>query len=397
MINDRRVRMGFIGVGGRGRGLLRDFLATERAEIVAVADADEAGVLRTQTMVREKNQPEPKGFSGENAWRNLLNETDLDLVVIASPWQFHAEQAVQAMEAGVHVALEVPAATSVDDCWKLVEASEKYRRHCVLLENCCYGEGELLMLGMARAGLFGDIGHGEAAYIHDLRSILVSDEGEGLWRRAEHFHRDGNLYPTHGLGPIAQAMTINQRNGDRFSHLVSMSSRERGLTAYRDAHVLSSGDPKQREIYRCGDMNTSLIKTAWGRTIVLQHDVVSPRPYDRLCLLSGTQGVFRGFPDRICLDNQEGGEKWLPVSDELREKYAPPLWKRVGEIAKQTGGHGGMDFVMAYRLMECFAEGIAPDINVYDAASWSVCGPLSEQSVEGGSVPVAFPDFLRGR
>jgi hypothetical protein len=388
------VRMGIIGVGGRGTSLLRDLLAIDNVQINAICDIVKEKAVNAQRMVEKAGQKSPALYSsGDRDFENLCRRDDIDLVYIATPWNWHVPMAVSTMTNGKHVGVEVPAATTLKDCWLLVDTSEKTRRHCVMLENCCYGYNEMLVLNMVRAGVFGELLHGEAAYIHDLREILFSNEGEGLWRRNEHFNRDGNLYPTHGLGPVANYMNINR--GDRFDYLVSMSSLHLGLEEHR-AKTVAQGDPKWKETYRCGDMNTSLIKTARGRTIMLQHDVANPRPYDRINLISGTKGVFRDYPPRIYIDGQEGGERWATI-DKHKEQFEHPLWKRVGELARKLGGHGGMDFIMNYRMIQCIREGLAPDMDVYDAASWSAPAPLSEMSVGQGSAPMKFPDFTRGR
>jgi len=312
---------------------------------------------------------------------------------VATPWHWHTPMAVAAMRQGKHVAVEVPAATTIEECWQLVDTSEQTRRHCLMLENCCYGENETLVLNMIRAGLFGDLLYGEAAYIHDLRSELFSNKGEGLWRRAIHTQRDGNLYPTHGLGPVANYMGINR--GDRFDYLVSMSTPARGFAAYRAEHV-PAGDPKYQEKYIDGDMNTSLIKTANGLTINLQHDISNPHPYDRLNAIAGTKGVFRDYPPRIYFDGQPGREEYGTL-DQYKQQYQHTLWQKQGEIARKLGGHGGMDFIECYRLVQSIRLGQVPDLDVYDAAAWSAPGPLSTQSVAQGSAPVKFPDFTRGR
>jgi hypothetical protein len=261
-----------------------------------------------------------------------------------------------------------------------------------MIENCCYGWTEMLVLNMVRAGLLGQLLHGEAAYNHDLRSIVFEKESEGLWRRAEHIGRNGNLYPTHGLGPVARYMDINR--GDRFERLVSMSTPEAGLSEWRKRTV-PQGDPRWQERYTCGDVNTSLIQTAHGRTITLQHSVATPRPYDRINLIAGTKGIFRGYPDRLYLEGQPGRERFTSLKVH-KQRFEDPLWKLLRKQASK-GGHGGMDFVMCWRLVQCLREGLAPDLDVYDAAAWSVPAPLSEQSVAGGSAPVQFPDFTRGR
>jgi hypothetical protein len=261
----------------------------------------------------------------------------------------------------------------------------------MILENCCYEYAEMLVLNMIRDGLFGTLTHAEAAYIHDLREVLLADDGEGLWRREPHKTRDGNLYPTHGLGPVAWYMNINR--GDRFTRLVSMSSMSASLAEYRDAH-LQPDDPKCEETYKCGDMNLSLIQTALGRTILLEHDVVTPRPYSRINLLQGTGGTFCDWPPRIFFDGN-GIHDWEPVSS-LKEKYEHPLWREQGELARKLGGHGGMDFIMNYRLIQLYRQGLPPDIDVYDAAAWSAPGPLSDISVAWDNMPLPFPDFTRG-
>ena len=261
-----------------------------------------------------------------------------------------------------------------------------------MLENCCYGYNETLILRMAHGGLFGDLLYGEGAYIHDLREELFSGKGEGLWRRTVHTQRDGNLYPTHGLGPIANYMSIQR--GDRFDYIVSVGTPQRGLDEYRKAH-LPVTDPRWAERYITGDMSTSLIKTANGLTITLKHDTVNPHPYDRINIIAGTKGVFADYPPRIYFDGQPGDEAWGTI-DSWKE-HQHPLWKQEGEIAVKLGGHGGMDYIMLYRLLQCMRDGLVPDMDVYDAAAWSAPGPLSGISAVGGSMPAKFPDFTRGR
>ena len=274
----------------------------------------------------------------------------------------------------------------------MVNTSEATRKHCVILENCCYGSSELTVLGMVHDGLFGEITHGEAAYLHDLRGIVTANEGEGQWRRLPHMQRNGNVYPTHGLGPVAHYMDIHR--GDRFDYMVSVSSAEASLSAYVKSKF-PEGDPKRAEKYICGDMNTSIIRTVKGRTILLQHDVVNPRPYSRLNMIQGTKGLFADYPPRVFVDGQKD-EDWQKI-DEFKEKYEHPLWKNNGEMARKTGGHGGMDYIMNYRLMDCLKKGLVPDINVYDAAAWSAPTPLSEASVAQNGAPQKFPDFTRGK
>jgi hypothetical protein len=261
-----------------------------------------------------------------------------------------------------------------------------------MLEECCYGYTETLVLNLVRQGVLGEILYGEAAYLHDLREEMFSNKGEGLWRRAFHTLSDGNLYPTHGLGPVANYMGIQR--GDRFDYMVSMSTPQRGLDEYRKAHLAAS-DPRQAEKYITGDLNTSLIKTANGLTITLKHDTSNPHPYDRINVIAGTKGVFADYPPRIYFDGQPGEEAWATI-DAFKE-HQHPLWKQEGEIAKKLGGHGGMDYIMLYRLMQCMKEGLVPDMDVYDAATWSAPGPLSRLSVAGGSAPAKFPDFTRGK
>ncbi|MCL4818176.1 MAG: Gfo/Idh/MocA family oxidoreductase [Vicinamibacteria bacterium] len=388
------VRVGLIGCGGRGMSLLDDLLGIPGVEVNAVCDVVASKVTAAQARVTRKGRPRPVGFTnGERDFENLCRRDDLDLVYVATPWNWHVPMSVAAMENGKHVGVEVPAANTLEECWTLVETSERTRRHCVILENCCYGYAELAVLRMVREGLLGEVLHAEAAYNHDLREILFSNEGEGLWRRFEHLNRDGNLYPTHGLGPVARCMDVNR--GDRFARLVSMSSPERGLSEWRRRHV-PKGDPKWNESYRCGDVNTSLIRTARGKTIVLQHTVATPHPYDRINLVSGTKGIFRGYPDRLYVDGQPGGERWAKFEKKLRKRWEHPLWTQLGKLARKSG-HGGMDYVMAWRLVQTMREGLVPDMDVYDAAAWSAPAPLSEASVAQGGMPVEFPDFTRGR
>ena len=384
-------KVGIIGTGGRGTSLLENLLAAD-VQVHALCDIVREKAEKAQAMVVKAGQASPEIYTdGYHAFESLIARDDLDLVIIATPWDWHVEMAVAAMTHGKHAAVEVPAATTIEDCWRLVDTSEQTRRHCMMLENCCYGYNETLILRLVHEGLFGELLYGEGAYIHDLRDELFSDKGEGLWRRTQHTERNCNLYPTHGLGPVANYMGIQR--GDRFDYVVSVSTPQRGLDLYRKAHLTES-DPRWAERYVTGDMNTSIIKTANGLSITLKHDTVNPHPYDRINMIAGTKGAFADYPPRIYFDGQAGEEAWGSI--DAWKEHQHPLWKKEGEVAKKLGGHGGMDYIMLYRLMQCMREGLVPDFDVYDAATWSAPGPLSRVSVANGSAPAKFPDFTRG-
>ena len=386
------VRIAIVGTGLRGRSMLNEWLAVEGVRITALCDVVPEKAERAAAMVVKAGQPAPRLYTGgERDFEQLVRQEDIDFVYTATPWRWHTPVMLAALRAGKHCGSEVPIALTVDECWELVDTSEQAQRHCLLMENCCYGESELTVLRMVREGVFGTLLHAEAAYLHDLRAILFENRDEGLWRREPHTQLDTNLYPTHGLGPVAQYLGIHR--GDRFDYLVSMSSPEAGLTEWREK-TEPRDSPKWRERYVAGDMSSTLIKTARGRTILLQHDVANPRPYSRLNNLQGSKAVFNDYPARLYIDGAKGGERWTPLS-EYRAQYQHPLWRALGERAR-SAGHGGMDFLMAYRLVQCMREGTPPDFDVYDAAAWSVPYALCAQSVRKGSAPVKFPDFTRG-
>jgi predicted dehydrogenase len=388
------VRIGIVGTGLRGQSVLGELLAIEGVKIVALCDVVPDKVDRAVKMITDAGQSAPARYGpAEQAFEQLVARDDIDFVYTATPWEWHVPVMLAALGAGKHCGSECPIGTTLKDLWALVDASEQAKRHCLHLENCTYGETEMLVNRMVHAGVFGDILHVEAAYLHDLRGILFENRDEGLWRRAWHTRRNANLYPTHGLGPVSWYLDIH--HGDRFDYLVSAGSPERGLDVYREATVPDHNDPKWRETYITGDHNTSIIKTVMGRTVMLQHDVSNPRPYTRHNRLQGTKGAFEDYPPRIYVDGQTGGERWGAI-DEWKKDYTHPLWTAVGELARKNGGHGGMDFVMAYRLVQCLREGLVPDYDVYDAAAWSAPFPLSEMSMAKGSAPMKFPDFTRG-
>ena len=387
------VRIGYVGVGGMGTSHVRNLLGIEGCQIVAVSDIVEEKVANVQKMVQDKGFPKPTGYSrDERDFERLCAEEDLDLVYTATPWAWHVPVCMAAMENGKHAATEVPAAYTLEDCWKLVEGAEKYKKHCVMMENCCYGRAEMQILLMVRQGIFGEMVHGEGGYLHDLRELKFANAGEGLWRRTPTIERNGNLYPTHGLGPIAQCMNINR--GDKFDYMVSMSSQALGMERFADDHF-PEGDPRRDEKFSNGDYNTSLIKTAIGRTIMVQHNCDSPRPYSRINMLQGTRAITQGYPDRIYVEGRSPAHTWEEL-EKYREEFDHPLWKQLGPDAGGAG-HGGMDYMEDYRLIKCLREGLPLDMDVYDAAAWSAVGPLSELSVANRAETVDFPDFTRGR
>jgi predicted dehydrogenase len=386
------VSFALVGTGLRGRSVLNELLAIEGVRIAAVCDALPAKTALAVKMCTDAGKPAPAVYNGEREFEKVVQRDDVDFVYTATPWEWHAHVMLAALAAGKHCGTECPAGATLQDLWAMVDASEKSRRHCLQLENCCYGYNEMLVNRLVHEGVMGEVLHCEAAYLHDLRSILFEDRDEGLWRRAWHTRLDGNLYPTHGLGPVAWYLDIH--DGDRFDVLVSMSTNERGLSLHRESTVHDKANPKWKEQYRTGDVNSALIRTVKGRTVFLQHDVSNPRPYSRLNNLQGTKGIFRDYPPQIYIDGQKGGEQFAGI-ESWKTTHEPPLWTLLGERAR-NGGHGGMDFVMAYRLVECMRKGLPPDFDVYDAAAWSAPLPLSEMSVAKGSAPMKYPDFTRG-
>jgi predicted dehydrogenase len=390
------VRIGIIGLGNRGSGAIRRHVHIEGVKITALSDIDPAKVNRSREFVRDYGH-EPATYSGgEDEWKKLCERDDVDLVYICTPWHLHASQSVYAMENGKHAATEIPAAQTMDECWQLVETSERTRRHCIMLENVCYDFFEMMTLNMARQGFFGDIIHGEGAYIHDLMDLNFSKTVYAkMWRLEENSRRNGSLYPMHGLGPICQLMDINY--GDKMDYLVSVSSND--FMMAKRAEELAGEDDFWNEYvgreYR-GNMNTTVIRTSKGRSIMVQHDVSSPRPYSRIHLISGTKGIARKYPEPARIATSHHG--WLSDEDfkGLEKEYSPEITRRVGEMARQVGGHGGMDTLMDWRLVDCLRNGLPLDMDVYDAASWSSVIPLSEWSVANRSGSVDVPDFTAG-
>ncbi|MFM2146396.1 MAG: hypothetical protein RL732_1232 [Bacteroidota bacterium] len=390
------VRVGVVGLGMRGSGAVERLSYIEGVEITALCDKYPDQVSRSQDTLKRMGRPKAKEYSGENGWKALCESNEVDLVYTPTPWELHAPIALYAMKNGKHAATEVNAALSIDQAWELVETSEKTRKHCIMLENCCYDFFELLTLNMIRNGLFGELVHAEGAYIHDLsRDYLFNkDAYKDMWRLKENMKGSGSLYPTHGLGPIAQCMNINR--GDKMDHLVSMSTADFTLAPLSEE--MAAKDPFFTEYkgksFR-GNMNTTLIRTNKGKTMMVQHDVSTPRPYSRIHLLSGTKAVAQKWPgpERIAF-----GHSWMKQEElnALYDKYSPPIVKYLGEIAKEVGGHGGMDFIMDWRLIDCLRNGLPLDMDVYDAASWSSIIPLSKESVSKNSKTVDVPDYTRG-
>ena len=387
------VRIGFVGVGGMGTAHVRNLVRIEGCVITAVCDIAEAHAERAADIIEEAGHPRPVLYTrGETDFERLCAEADVDLVYTATPWRWHVPVCVAAMENGKHAATEVPAAYTLEDCWRLVDVAEKTGRHCVMMENVNYGRAELLCLNLVRQGHLGEIVHAECGYLHDLREIKFADEGEGLWRRDHAWTRNGNLYPTHGLGPVANCMDINR--GDQFARLVSMSSPSRGLQDWARDHY-PEGHAKRSETFALGDVNGSLIQTRLGRTIYVSHDTNLPRPYSRINQVQGTRGIFQGYPDRVYIEGRSPSHQW-EEAEVYYEEFEHPLWQALRD-ASIGAGHGGMDFMEDYRLIKCLREGLATDMNVYDAAALSAVCELSEISVAQGGAPVEFPDFTRGR
>jgi len=387
------VRIGYVGIGGQGGGHVNNLLKIPGCRITAVCDIRPERTDWATQQITAAGHPAPAVYNhGPRDFERLCETESLDLVYNATPWEFHVPIMLAAMKNGKHTATEVPAAMTLADCWAIVEAAEKLQKHCVLMENCNYDRMEMMAFNMVRKGVFGELLHAEGGYLHDLRSVKFADKGEGLWRRAWATKVNGNLYPTHGLGPVANCLDINR--GDRFDYIVSMSGPSRGLQAWAAEHE-PPDSPKRREKYVLGDVNVSLIKTVQGRTIIVQHSTNLPRPYSRIHLVQGTKGLFQGYPHRAYIEGRGKLDQWQ-TAEELLAEFEHPLWKEIAERA-QGAGHGGMDFIEDYRLIKCLREGTPTDMNVYDAASLSAVVELSTSSNAKRSASLDMPDFTKGK
>ncbi len=392
------VRVGMIGMGNRGSVLIQMFeylIKNKHAQIVALSDLKEDKLQKNKDYLKTIQQEEVSLYFGsEHEWKKVAERDDIDLLIIATPWNYHSEMCVYGMEQGKHVACEQPMAMTLENCWKLIEVAERTKKHCMYMENCCFNGEELWVLNMIDQGVFGDINHAEGAYIHDLRKHMMHETYyENQLRIKHHETKNCNFYTGHGLGPVSFYMDIGR--GDNYDHLVSMSSREQSL---------SYGAKKEgfrNTQFACGDMNTSLIRTKLGRTIMLQFDTHTGRPYSRLNTVTGTKAVHQGYPSRLYVGHEElqWGHSWLKEEDykDYKERYDHPLWTKLREqIDANAVGHGGMDFVMIYRLIRCLNEGLPLDINLYDSVLWSAITPLSELSVANESASIKIPDFTGG-
>ena len=403
----KRIRVGFVGIGQRGTGAVHRVSMIPGVEIVALCDRLQERVdenlkwLRDQKYVGVDNI---MTYVGDEAYKDLCDFGACDVVYCATPWALHQPVGLRALLGGKIALIEVTSALTVDQCWELVEASEKYRIPCMQLENCVYGEIELLELNLARMGMFGEINHVEGAYIHDLRKIIRSDEKanrEAVWRYGENMVHRGDRYPTHGLVPLCQTLGVNR--GDRLDYLVALGSGSynRNYERVRREYLPDSDSRKFDPPAEMADVNTTLIKTVNGVSIMLQHDVSSPRPYNRKAFIAGTKGAMGDYPFRCtfeekCLDGKT--HQWFDEkkADEVRTKYMHPMWRDVSEMAKKVGGHGGMDFIMDLRWAWCLQNGEPLDMDVYDLAATSCLCELTETSDRNGSKPQAIPDFTRG-
>ncbi len=387
------VRIGFVGVGLQGTSHVENFLKIDGVEIRAVCDIVEDRVARAQQLVVDAGGKKPEGYSrGPLDFKRLCERSDLDLVFCSTSWKWHVPVCVAAMESGKHAATEVPMALTVDDCWRLVETSEKTRRHCVMMENCNYDRFEMMILNMVEQGVFGELLHARCGYLHDLRAVKHDIDGEGSWRRAHSMTTNGDLYPTHGLGPVAQCLDINR--GNAFTSLSSFGTKARGLRQYafeRFGHE----SPQAEEEFVLSDVVTTVLQTKTGESVVVTHDTSSPRPYSRDYLVQGTRGLARKYPEPlIYIEGRSDPHRWDPA-EEYREEYDHPVWRRL-EAASAGAGHGGMDFIEDFRLVEALQKGRPLDMDVYDGAMMSAVVELSGRSIEAGGQLLGFPDFTRG-
>jgi len=400
--DDRKVRLGFLGVGGQGTNILRTSLIMDDVEVSAVCDINAERVTRAQGLVEKSGRKKPEGYTGEEDFRKIVTRDDIDGVIIATPWLWHTPMAVAAMRAGKYCAPEVWGASSIQECWDLIEASEETGMPCMMLENHCYDRSNMAVLRMVREGLFGELVHCECGYCHDLRGVKFSPgvefgpgaRGEAEWRTYHSVKRNGDLYPTHGLGPIANCLDTDR--GNRMVSLTSTATKSRSLHQYIISQV-GIEHPHAKIDFKLGDVVTTVIKCQNGETIMINHDTNLPRPYSNIYVVQGTKGLWmehRALVNAIYLDGISPSHRWESLED-YYDKYEHPLWKKERERAAKYG-HGGADYLKTHAFIECVKRRIPTPIDVYDTAAWIAVSPLSEESIAKGSEPVEFPDFTRG-
>ena len=399
----KTVRVGFIGLGMRGPGAVERFTHIPGVEIVALCDLHMDRAEKSQEILRKADKPDATLYGGsEEAWKELCKRDDIDLVYICTDWKRHADMMVYAMEHGKHVACEVPAAMNMEDIWRVINTAERTQKHCMQLENCVYDFFELTTLNMAQQGVFGEILHAEGAYIHQLEPFW--QEYEGNWRLDYNKEFRGDVYATHGMGPACQLLDIHR--GDKMNYLVSMDTKTISIPKFIEKET-----GEKITDFKNGDHTLTLIKTEKGKTINIQHNVATPRPYSRMYQLTGTDGFANKYPNQgYAIDASKVSGDEVPnhedlnahsyVSDDVKKalmaKYKHPIHVELEEKAKKVGGHGGMDFIMDYRLIYCMQNGLPLDMDVYDLAEWCCLAPLTAISLENNSMPVEIPDFTRG-
>ena len=404
------VRVGFVGLGMRGPGAVARFTHIPGTQIVALCDYEQKRAEACQQFLKQASLPKAAIYSGEKGYEELCKRDDIDLVYIATDWLHHFLVAKCALENGKNVAIEVPSAMNLKECWELINLSEQKQKHCMILENCCYDWFEMNTLNMAQQGVFGEVIRAQGAYIHNLDEFWdyywKNGENDKLgWRLDYNMRHRGDVYATHGLGPVAQALDIHR--GDRMKTLVAMDTKSVVGKALVEARVDSACNN-----FRNGDHTTTLIRTENGKVIEIQHDVMTPQPYNRLYQLTGTKGFANKYPiegyalagDQLNASGVQpqvdnlSSHSFLPQAEmeALVAKYQHPILKKYGEMAKEVGGHGGMDFIMDSRLVYCLQNGLPLDMDVYDLAEWCCLAELGSLSMDNGCAAVAIPDFTRG-
>ena len=406
------VRVAFVGLGMRGPGAVERFTYIPGIEVVALCDYEAERAEKCQKFLRKMGLAPAKVFSGEKGYEELCKDPNIDLVYVATDWDHHFPVAKCALLNGKHTAIEVPSAMNLEQCWDLINLSEKYRKHCMILENCCYDWFEMDALNMAKKGVFGEVLYAKGAYIHNLDDFWGyywsnpnNDPDKLGWRMKYNMENRGDVYATHGLGPVAQVMDIHR--GDRFTNLVAMDTK-----SVHGKEYIENKTGKPCENFRNGDHTVTLMRTANGKVVEIQHNVMNPQPYNRLYQLVGTRGMANKYPiEGIAVDAKQlqaaghapkvdnlTSHSFMPKEemDALRAQYKHPIIKKYGELGAKVGGHGGMDFFMDSRLVYCLQNGLPLDMDVYDLAEWCCLAELGSLSLDNNNASVEFPDFTRG-